>query len=141
MGALRAMPKPNLFIIGAMKAGTSSLHSYLGAHPQIFMTEVKEPAFFEDPAHRKRPKEGIGYWNNLSHYLELFALTGDRPVVGESTTDYTKLPLKTGVARRIFDFNSDARLIYLMRDPIEPLLVGSMEGGGDTRYCDRDYSG
>jgi hypothetical protein len=113
------MPRPNLFIIGAMKAGTSSLHAYLGTHPQIFMSEPKEPAFFEDPRERGRQKEGRGYWNDLDLYLQLFHAAGDRLIVGEATTDYTKLPRKTGVARRLFAFNPEARLIYLVRDPID----------------------
>jgi len=38
--------RPNLFVIGAMKSGTTSLHSYLAAHPQVFMSTPKEPRFF-----------------------------------------------------------------------------------------------
>jgi hypothetical protein len=116
------MRRPNLFIIGAMKAGTSSLHAYLGEHPEIFMSEPKEPAFFEDAAERGKPKEGNGCWNDLGLYLKLFEPAGDRPIAGESTTDYTKLPKRTGVPKRIFAFNRDARLIYLMRDPVERTL-------------------
>jgi hypothetical protein len=39
-------PLPNFFIVGAGKAGTSSLHDYLGQRPQIYMSAVKEPAYF-----------------------------------------------------------------------------------------------
>ena len=41
---------PNLFLIGAMRSGTTALHEVLGNHPQIFMSDVKEPAHFADPA-------------------------------------------------------------------------------------------
>lgn len=42
--------RPNLFLVGAMKCGTTSLHNYLAEHPQIFMTKDpwKEPAYFVD---------------------------------------------------------------------------------------------
>jgi Sulfotransferase family len=131
------MRKPNLFIIGAMKAGTTSLHSYLGAHPDIFMSPVKEPAFFVDPAEEGPDKAGkTGYWNDPSLYLQLFEEAGDQRFVGESTTDYTKLPKKTGVARRILDFSRDARFIYVVRDPIDRTLSHywwEVQAGFETR--------
>ena len=43
---MTATHRPNLFVIGAMKSGTSSLHKYLGEHPQIFMSPEKEPGYF-----------------------------------------------------------------------------------------------
>jgi hypothetical protein len=110
------MTKPNFFIIGAMKAGTSSLHSYLGSHPAVFMCTPKEPAYFqnEPPIDPTRP-----YKYDLGAYLALFARAGDRPIIGESTTDYTKLPKWPRVAERILAFNPDARFLYIMRDPIQ----------------------
>ena len=50
------MTLPDFFIIGAPKAGTTALHAALEAHPQIFMSPVKEPKFFlcdEDPLPRQ----------------------------------------------------------------------------------------
>ena len=46
-------PRPNLFVIGAMKSGTSSLHAYLGAHPAVFMSDPKEPSHFVGREHRR----------------------------------------------------------------------------------------
>lgn len=40
------MVMPNFLIIGAAKAGTTSLHYYLSQHPQVYMSSVKEPRFF-----------------------------------------------------------------------------------------------
>ena len=54
-----------------------------------------------------------------SDYLRLFAAAGDATVIGESSTTYAKLARHAGVARRIADFNPDARIIYIMRDPIK----------------------
>lgn len=114
--------KPNLFIIGSMKAGTSYLWTLLSAHPSVFMSEPKEPCYFVDP----RQLETIfpwmwrrGYWKHEQNYLRLFEAAGDAPVVGEASVFYTYKPLATGVAERLYRFNPDARLIYLMRDPVE----------------------
>jgi hypothetical protein len=108
---MTSSPRPNLFIIGAMKAGTTSLHDYLREHPSIFMSEPKEPGFFV-PELKEYPRDEA--W-----YLSLFAEAGDATWVGESSTHYTKLPLYQGVAQRIRDYSPDAKLIYIMRDPVD----------------------
>ena len=103
-------PRPNLFIIGAMKAGTTSLHSYLDSHPQIFMCKPKEPKYFSRESNLAKGDE----W-----YQELFANNGGALIIGESSTDYSKAPDINGVPQRIAKFNPEARFIYIMRDPIE----------------------
>ncbi|MFQ5535033.1 MAG: sulfotransferase [Sphingomonadales bacterium] len=115
-------PRPNLFIIGAMKSGTSSLHSYLGAHPSIFMSFPKEPSYFVARAQLRSiwpQMEKRGYWKAEENYLELFRKAGDARIIGEASTNYSKLPRITGVAERIARFNPEARIIYIMRDPVE----------------------
>jgi hypothetical protein len=93
-----------------MKSGTSSLHTYLGAHPQIFMCEPKEPNYFLEEFNWSRGEE----W-----YLPLFARAGAVPIVGESSVNYTKSPTFSGVPQRIAWFNPEARFVYIMRDPVE----------------------
>jgi hypothetical protein len=105
-----ALATPNLFIIGAMKSGTTSLHQYLARHPDAFMCEPKEPGFFV---------EELRGANGLDWYLSLFRDAGDARIVGESSTHYTKLPTYQGTPERIHHFNRSARLVYLMRDPLE----------------------
>ncbi len=90
------MKKPNLFIIGAMKSGTSSLHNHLNMHPQIAMSAVKEPSYFT--AARPSP-------DSLKAYMTLFDQSTTARYYGESSTNYTKLPLYSGVAERIHDYN------------------------------------
>jgi hypothetical protein len=103
-------PRPNLFIIGAMKSGTTSLHGYIDSHPQVFMCKPKEPKFFSRTSNLLKGEE----W-----YLDLFSDAGDALVIGESSTEYSKAPEFGGVPQRIARFNPDARFIYIMRDPIE----------------------
>jgi len=113
---------PNLFIIGAMKAGTSSLHEYLHQHPEIFMSRFKEPQYFAPHTMRWGQKWGQGNSYpepGMDWYLRLFEGAGDVKYAGESSVSYTALPWVSGCDKRIHAFNPEARLIYLMRDPIE----------------------
>lgn len=119
---------PNLFLIGASKCATSSLHTYLAQHSEIFMSYLKEPGYFIKPGDmqlRMRPFVKPGgvqfqeYRNDLESYLGLFAEGAEAKFRGESSSGYTHLPSREGVAERIHEFNPHARLIYLMRDPIE----------------------
>lgn len=122
--------QPNLFIIGSMKSGTTSLHNYLDAHPDIYMSDNKEPGYFV---------EQMTLSNGVNWYLSLFEGGERYRYVGESSTHYTKLPTYTGVAERIHAYNPSARLIYIMRDPFERLLshywheVRKVEHGGEHR--------
>lgn len=117
--------KPNLFLIGAMKSGTTTLHELLAQHPQISMSEPKEPCYFVDPGQLQKlwPEMwGMGFWKSEPSYLALF---GDKPgalVLGESSTDYAKRPKIDGVVERIAAFNPEARFVYIMRDPVERTL-------------------
>jgi hypothetical protein len=114
--------KPNLFIIGSMKSGTTYLHRLLASHPSIFMSEPKEPCAFVEPD-QLRPlwpwAWDQGYWRDRERYFQLFQSTGAAKIVGTGSVYYTHLPLATDVPKRIHQFNPDSRLIYVMRDPIE----------------------
>jgi hypothetical protein len=105
------MTVPNFFIIGAHKAGTTSLYRYLRAHPQVFMPDDKEPVHltrpdFEDPAVRRE-------------YLALFEQAGDALAIGEACTRKAWFPLFVGAPERIARLAPQARIIYLLRDPVE----------------------
>jgi hypothetical protein len=100
---------PNLIVIGAQKCGTTSLHSYLDLHPDISMSREKETDFFL--WHEDRGPE---WWQ-----------TQFRPgatIRGESSTGYTVYPLAPWVPERIALAQPDARLIYLVRDPVDRLI-------------------
>jgi len=119
--------RPNLFIVGAMKSGTTSLHNYLDMHPDIYMSINKEPAYFVRELNLSKGEE----W-----YLSNFAEVRDEKIIGESSTDYTKLPHYKGVANRIYEFNSDSRIIYIMRDPVQRSISHywwDVKWSGETR--------
>jgi hypothetical protein len=107
-----AVKLPNLFIVGAMKSATTSLHNYLAMHPEIFMSKYpwKEPGYFV---------RELNWEKGLAWYQSLFAEASNEKFLGESTTDYTKAPNYSGVPERIHALCPDAKIIYIMRDPIE----------------------
>lgn len=109
---------PNLIIIGAQKAGTTSLHIYLAGHPQITMSKPKELNFFCGPG-----------WRNWDRGFDWYAShwpTGD--VRGESSPNYTAYPFVEDVPQRIGDLIPDCKLIYLVRDPLERLISHYIHG-------------
>src|ERR1700730_14880709 len=113
--------KPNLFLIGAMKSGTTYLTKLLNSHPSIFMCDPKEPSYFVDQAQLRKIWAEMwdgGYWKE-ENYLRLFQTAENATILGESSTNYTKRPLVMGVPEKIQQFNPDARFIYIMRDPVE----------------------
>jgi len=116
-------PRPNLFVVGAMKSGTSTLHALLDGHPDIFMSEPKEPCYFVDLDDLESPAREVveewGFWRSEEHYLALFGEAGNARVIGESSTNYSKRPKMGGVCDRIAEFAPEARILYIMRDPIE----------------------
>jgi Sulfotransferase family len=114
--------RPNLFIIGSMKSGTTYLHNLLASHPSIFMCFPKEPSAFVEPDQLRTLWPWIweqGYWRDRERYLQLFESAGAAKILGTGSVYYTHLPLATGVPERIHRFNPDSRLIYVMRDPTE----------------------
>ncbi|EDX84828.1 Sulfotransferase domain superfamily [Synechococcus sp. PCC 7335] len=103
---------PNLIIIGAMKSGTTSLHYYLDLHPDISMSRQKELDFFI--AH-KTWKKGVQW------YRDNFA-DQTAKIYGESSPNYTNYPRWKGVPERMFSVVPNAKIIYLLRDPIERMI-------------------
>jgi hypothetical protein len=108
------MALPTFIIIGAAKAGTTSLHYYLDLHPEIQMSAVKETHFFAGPANGQ-PYE-LGQVESLEAYEELFDPA--IPVRGEASPSYANDPIRAGVPARIKQLVPEAKIIYLVRDPV-----------------------
>src|ERR1700690_3655346 len=105
-----------------MKSGTTTLHELLAYHPQISMSEPKEPCYFIDPNVLKSHWPEMwkrGFWKSEEAYLALFQNKSEAIYFGESSTDYSKAPKLDGVVERLAAFNPDARIVYIMRDPVE----------------------
>jgi hypothetical protein len=113
------MVMPNFFIIGAMKAGTTSIYHYLGEHPEIFMSPRKEPNFFafEDRVSFSGPGDSQLTWvASLNSYRSLFEGALHEKAVGEASTLYLYSPTS---AARIREHLPHARFIAILRDPVD----------------------
>ena len=116
------MTLPNFLVIGAAKAGTTSLYYYLRQHPQIYLNPVvKETGFFAsegDPLDFQGPGDCDRRLpiNNFEDYLNVFEGVKDEIAIGEVCTDYIYHPL---APQRIYHYIPDVKLIVIFRDPAE----------------------
>src|ERR1017187_4048332 len=114
------MTLPTFLIIGSMKSGTTSLHHYLGQHPEIQMPALKEANFFSGPPEGIPYPAGANRVERLADYEKLFDPIF--AVRGEASPCYTLYPRRKGVPERIADLIPTAKLIYIVRDPVARLL-------------------
>jgi len=114
------MALPNLFVVGAPKCGTTSLHRYLGQHPRIAMSRVKEPKFFltdgtrPDFAGPGDERACRAYVVDRQAYEALFEPPGPGGYAGESTPYYLWDP---AAAPRMRALVPEARLVAALREP------------------------
>ncbi|MDA8156340.1 MAG: sulfotransferase [Actinomycetota bacterium] len=102
--------RPDFFIAGAPKCGTTAMDSFLGKHPEIFMAPVKELHYFGTDLKFNVPRI------NLNDYLMQFAGVKNEKRIGESSVWY--LYSKTA-AREIKQFAPSARIIIMLRNPVD----------------------
>lgn len=111
---------PSFVVIGTMKGGTTSLYRYLGMHPEVSMTSIKECDYFilrrkENYFKKGKYHKGVDWYHSL--YRE------GAKAYGDISPAYTKRHLfGDDTPRLIHEANPDARLIYLLRDPIKRFL-------------------
>jgi Sulfotransferase domain len=108
-----ARPAPTFVIVGAAKAGTTSLLAYLGDHPEIGVSVRKEVRYF-DFNYEKSSGWYRAHFPSVVFWLRLRLRTGRWPQVGEATPFYLNYP---PAARRIAAFNPRMKVIALLRDP------------------------
>jgi hypothetical protein len=120
---------PNLVVIGVAKCGTTSLHYYLDLHPEIQMSQPKELNFFIHELATEgqvavRSDRELRFFaddeRNWSRGFDWYSTKFDAsaPVRGEASVGYTA-PWFPGVPERMAGSIPDARLIFMVRDPIE----------------------
>jgi Sulfotransferase family len=111
---------PNLFIVGAAKAGTTSLYHYLARHPDVYMSPVKEPHFFSQIRPTPNLEPFFPHVVDEAAYLALFAAARGEKYLGEASTSYL---WDHSAADAIQASCPDAKIIIILREP-----------------CDRAYS-
>ena len=119
------MALPDFLIIGAPKAGSTALHVALAQHPDLFLSDPKEPKFFlcdqqpPDPAHQRGPGDAHSarewVWDR-GRYEALFANAPAGTLRGESTPFYL---WDTASHSRIRALIPDVKMIAVIRDPID----------------------
>ena len=132
------MTVPDFFIVGAAKAGTTSVADYLSQHPQLYISPVKEPHYFAKDIHQDelRPllkkrlkdinleavfqsegKEKIhrAYINDREVYERLFSFAKPGQLKGEASPSYL---YSTVAANEIYRQNPSARIIIILREPV-----------------------
>jgi hypothetical protein len=148
-----AIRQPNFFIVGAAKAGTTSLYHYLDQHPDIYMSPLKEPAYFSmevrpenfEASRQAQVRKGVedvrkyihgpmsekrsgGIVSEWSDYMRLFAGATTQRAVGEASVSY--LWSQTAAAE-IASRTPDARIIMVLRAPAERAFSQYLQGVSD----------
>jgi len=130
------MNTPNFFIVGAAKAGTTSLYNYLLNHPEVYLSPIKEPNYFNTElkfkdcrkevqkkinlnkkyfSREKLKKKHIACLDNLEDYLKLFREVTSEKVIAEASTSYLA---SVNAAKEIYKFNSKAKILIVLREPV-----------------------
>jgi len=109
-------PRPNFFIVGAAKAGTTSMHAYLAEHPQVFMSDLKEPHFFSDFCVAPQFDNFMPIVRDPNEYQRLFQASAGFKAIGEASPSYL---CDDEAAQRIKAAVPDARIIISLRDPVQ----------------------
>lgn len=117
------MTLPNFLVVGAAKAGTTSLYAHLGQHPDVFMTALKEPRFFAYEGEEPQSFAGPGSERLITsivrtrgEYEALFVQAQGESAIGESSPAYLYSPV---AARRIQEVIPHAKIVAVLRDPAE----------------------
>ncbi|RLB84648.1 MAG: sulfotransferase [Deltaproteobacteria bacterium] len=112
--------KPNLFIVGNPKSGTTALYNFLRQHPEIYMSEKKEPHFFSTDLIKESDdfhgENNIHFkTRTIDDYMALFQKAHEK-IRGEASTGYLK-SLTAPLA--IHRFNPQSKIIIILRNPID----------------------
>jgi len=105
-----ALVRPNFFIVGAPRCGTTSLFSYLRGHPDVYLPSRKEPHYFAQELHKPKTV------TDEREYLALFSGGAGKKRVGEASTNYL---YSRQAAANIQAFSPEARIIIMLRNPVE----------------------
>ena len=149
---------PNFFIVGAAKAGTTSIYRYLSKHPDVYMSPIKEPHYFCKDIRCKNFNKSylensrfnlddylskhiliekhIAYIEDELQYLELFRDVKNEKMIGEASTGYLYSKV---AAQEIYEFDSHAKIVMVIRNPIDRAFSHWMMDLRDNDVCHKSF--
>lgn len=110
-----SVKKPNFFIVGGSKCGTTNISYHLNEHQEVFVSELNEPYYFcrfDVPENFERPS----MIKDEEKYLELFENAKNHKAIGEATSAYLHCPHAASEIKKCFP---DSKIIISVRNPIE----------------------
>ena len=113
------MPLPNFLIIGTTKGGTTSLYQYFRAHPEVYMSPVKEPRYFAFDHTNPEHQAGVPHRypiTSMEEYLALFDDVKGEKAIGEASPMYLNSPIASA---RIKSCIPDVKLVVSLRNPVD----------------------
>lgn len=125
------VPRPDFFIPGAPKSGTSSMYEYLRQHPEIYFPSLKEPRYFATDQDSGFARDGAFFVRTEEEYLALYRGVRAERRIGDASVQYLS---SRAAPDRIRAFSPDARFIVMLRDPVEmahALHGQRLAGGGE----------
>jgi hypothetical protein len=129
--SLKTSNKPDFFIVGAPKCGTTALYTYLKQHPEIFISPKKEPQFFASDVLGDRR-----HTCTWSDYLSCFAAAHGEKRIGEASVAYLG---SRCAPKEIKAFNPAAKIIIMLRNPVDMMhSLHSQRLVYNTEYCSFD---
>ncbi|NEP18055.1 MAG: sulfotransferase [Leptolyngbya sp. SIO4C1] len=137
------MTMPNFLIVGAQKAGTTTLAQHLSRHPQIYISSVKEPGFFDfegrEPDFRG-PNDQALYQHmvtDLKTYQSLFTKVAQERAIGEATTWYLYSP---EAPKRIAHYIPTVKIVAILRHPVDRAYSAFLHATRDRRETVSDFT-
>ena len=106
---------PNTFVVGAPKCGTTSLYMFFKEHPDVFVPKEKELHFFSFPEVADTYYK-VPFVTTLEEYFSYYYGAEGFKVTADVSPSYL---FNENSAKRIYDFNPEARIIVLLRNPVE----------------------
>jgi hypothetical protein len=112
--------KPNFFMVGAPKCGTTAIYAYLKQHPDVFMPYFKEPNYFCRDMHKESDRHyGSKKYFSIrteKQYMELYKDWDGQKMIGDATPDHL---YSKEAAKHIYEFNPKAKILIFVRDPVD----------------------
>lgn len=106
---------PTFFVVGGQKCGTTSVYEHLRRHPEVFLPQMKEPAFFAAQPAAGETRIVPGGYASFEEYRNLYLGAKGFAAIGDASPHYL---CDEESARRIHEVSPQAKIIIMLRDPV-----------------------